>query len=204
MEAAKGLLQASAQIMFSGNQKELTEAGEETVGRVEVLCFLTGPIVLQGMSARLDYDSTLAPDDRVGQSYKDSVLKTVDEMIKLLQTACKVNKADESTQAALEGQGEVVTASINGIMAALRRFTNLASAQQITLDGITCPGAWSHVQMTWTAWQSKSCSSVRRSSRKQCPLWLHSMCLPVPRGPRTSSTSQISMLPSWMLPLPWV
>jgi hypothetical protein len=34
----------------------------------------------------------------------------------------------------LLGQGEVITASINGIIASIRRFTNLASAQEITLD----------------------------------------------------------------------
>jgi len=54
-------------------------------------------------------------------------------MIRLLQVA-KLNRADPTTQPKLEGAGEVVTASINGIIASLRRFTNIASAQEISLD----------------------------------------------------------------------
>lgn len=117
----KLVLQASAQLIYAGNQKELTEAGEESVKAIEEL--LSSAKTMAG----------LAPDKQVGSAFTDSINKTTDEMIRLLQI-CKLNRAEESTKAKLEGQGEVMTASINGIIASLRRFTNIASAQEISLD----------------------------------------------------------------------
>jgi hypothetical protein len=49
MEACKGILQNSAQILFAGNQKEISEGAEETVGMVEALLLLAKPMALQGM-----------------------------------------------------------------------------------------------------------------------------------------------------------
>jgi len=51
----------------------------------------------------------------------------------LLQVA-KLNRSDPTTQPKLEGQGEVITASINGIIASIRRFTNIANAEDVSLD----------------------------------------------------------------------
>jgi hypothetical protein len=48
MEACKGILQNSAQILFAGNQKELSESAEETVVKIEALLFLMKPMAQQG------------------------------------------------------------------------------------------------------------------------------------------------------------
>lgn len=119
MEACKGILQNSAQILFAGNQKELSEGAEETVGKVETLLQLAKPMALQGTHCDRRINTTdlvflhcelilvfahvQAPEERVGSSFTDSVSKTIDEMVRLLQVASKVNKADPATQTKLEG-----------------------------------------------------------------------------------------------------
>lgn len=109
MAQTQAVLGASAQLIFAGNQHDLTVAGEQAVAAVTELL---------GKSRAM---ASQAPDQQVADLLASSVNKTAQDVIRLLEVS-KLSRSEASTQSQLEGAGEAVSQSITGIQAALRRF----------------------------------------------------------------------------------